>query len=200
MKRDVKPTTDRRGFLCAAARGAVAAAAVAAAAKLSIGKDRGDNLCWQLDPNKCVQCGNCQTHCVLAESAVKCVHAYALCGYCDLCSGYYRQGALVLDTAAENQLCPAGAIKRKFIEEPYFEYTIDESLCIGCGKCAKTCAAFGNGSLHLQVRHDRCMNCNECAIAQACPAEAFERVPLNEPYRIKGEQDQTKPGDGGATS
>ncbi|MHC4761400.1 MAG: hypothetical protein ACYS9H_08680 [Planctomycetota bacterium] len=34
-------------------------------------------------------CGNCATHCVLNESAVKCVHAYAMCGYCDLCTGYF---------------------------------------------------------------------------------------------------------------
>ena len=47
------------------------------------------------------------------------------------------------------------------------EYIIDEELCIGCAKCVKGCAAFGNGSLHLQVRHDRCLNCNECTIATA---------------------------------
>jgi len=51
---------------------------------------------------------------------------------------------------------PDGAIKRAYVEDPYFEYTIDERLCIGCGKCVKGCNAFGNGSLQLQVRHDRC--------------------------------------------
>jgi len=38
-----------------------------------------------------------------------------------------------------------------------------------------------NGSLYLQVRHDVCVNCNECAIAVACPAQAFVRVPASSP-------------------
>ena len=86
----------------------------------------------------------------------------------------------MLDTGAENQLCPTGAITRKYIEKQsgvrYFEYTIDERLCIACGKCVVGCRLM-NGSLYLQVRHDRCLNCNECSIAVACPAQAFRRVP-----------------------
>ena len=42
---------------------------------------------WQLDPAKCIQCGRCATNCVLSPSAVKCTHVFAMCGYCDLCSG-----------------------------------------------------------------------------------------------------------------
>jgi electron transport complex protein RnfB len=91
------------------------------------------------------------------------------------------------DTGAENQLCPTAAIERRFIEEPYFEYIIIEELCIGCAKCVKGCTAFGNGSLHLQIRHDLCLNCNECSIARACPSDAISRVPVDEPYIIKGE-------------
>ena len=142
---------------------------------------------WQLDPNKCVQCGRCQTECVLNPSAVKCVHAYALCGYCKLCFGYFRPDAPELSTGAENQMCPTGAIKRTFVEDPYFEYRIDEALCVACGKCVKGCNAFGNGSLFLQVRHDRCLNCNECSIARACPADAYRRVPADQPYLFKGQ-------------
>jgi electron transport complex protein RnfB len=123
---------------------------------------------------------------VLNPSAVKCVHAYDVCGYCDLCGGYFHPDAPELDTGAENQLCPVGAIKRTYVEDPFYQYTIDESLCIGCGKCVKGCAAFGNGSLFLQVRHDRCLNCNECSIARACPADAFRRVPAGSPYLLKG--------------
>ena len=131
--------------------------------------------------------GRCADHCVVTPSAVKCVHAYALCGYCDLCGGYLKPDANALSTAAENQLCPTAAIKRTFVEDPYFEYEIDEELCIGCGKCVKGCTAFGNGSLHLQVRHDICVNCNECSIARVCPADAFQRVPASTPYLIKGD-------------
>jgi len=144
-----------------------------------------DDSVWQIDPAKCINCGNCATYCVLKPSAVKCVHAYAMCGYCDLCTGYFQPEPNELNTGAENQLCPTGAIQRTFVEDPYFEYSIDESLCIGCSKCVKGCNAFGNGSLFLQVRHDRCVNCNECAIAAACPADAFVRVPASKPYLLK---------------
>lgn len=142
---------------------------------------------WQIDPFECTQCGRCATHCVLNPSAVKCIHAYDLCGYCDLCGGYFKPDANELNTGAENQLCPTGAIERKFIEEPYFEYVINEDLCIGCAKCVKGCASFGNGSLHLQIRHDICKNCNECSIARVCPSNAIKRVPADEPYIIKGD-------------
>jgi electron transport complex protein RnfB len=111
-----------------------------------------------------------------------------MCGYCDLCSGYLEPGAKSRDTGAESQLCPVGAIKRTYVEEPYFEYTIDEELCIGCGKCVKGCGAFGNGSLHLQIRHDRCMNCNECSIGRSCPSGAISQFRADTPYLIRGEE------------
>jgi len=141
---------------------------------------------WQIDPFKCTQCGRCADFCVLEPSAVKCVHAFDLCGYCDLCGGYFKSDANELETGAENQLCPTAAIERRFIEEPYFEYIISEDLCIGCAKCVKGCSSFGNGSLHLQIRHDLCVNCNECAIARVCPSDAINRVPVDDPYTIKG--------------
>ena len=147
---------------------------------------RDDGMVWQLDPEKCVQCGRCATDCVLALSAVKCVHATSMCGYCKMCFGYFQPRADKLNENAENQLCPTGAIERSFVEDPYYEYTIVEELCIGCGKCVEGCGAFGNGSLHLQVRHDRCLDCNDCAIARNCPADAFSRVPVSAPYRLKG--------------
>jgi electron transport complex protein RnfB len=137
---------------------------------------------WQLDPSKCIQCGRCATHCVLQPSAVRCVHRFERCGYCRLCFGFFQPGATALNSGAENQLCPTDAIRRTFVEEPYYEYTIDESRCIGCGRCVKHCAAFGNGSLVLQVRQDVCVRCNDCAIARNCPAEAFRQVPAAAPY------------------
>lgn len=146
---------------------------------------------WQLDPAKCIQCGRCATNCVLSPSAVKCVHRFEMCGYCKLCFGFFQPGTPVLTSAAENQMCPTGAIKRKFIESPYYEYTIDESLCVGCGRCVKACGAFGNGSLVLQVRHDLCVNCNECSIARHCPAGAYTRVPAEQPYLSKPVQGTT---------
>lgn len=141
---------------------------------------------WQIDPFKCTTCGRCETACVFKPSAVKCFHAYALCGYCDLCGGYLKPGSTERNTAAENQLCPTAAIERRYIEEPYYAYHIIEELCIGCGKCVKGCTAFGNGSLHLQIQQTLCDNCNECAIARVCPSNAIKRVPADQPYLIKG--------------
>jgi electron transport complex protein RnfB len=141
---------------------------------------------WQLDATKCVQCGRCATSCVLTPSAVKCMHVFDMCGYCNLCGGYFRPGVKNLTTAAENQLCPTAAIERVYIEKPYFEYHIIEELCIGCGKCVAGCGSFGNGSMQLQVNHSICVNCNECAIARDCPVEAFKRVPANDPYLFDG--------------
>ncbi len=168
---------------------AVAAAVVGAASGLAVTREGAAASVWQLDPAKCVQCGRCETACVLTPSAVRAVHAYDLCGYCKLCGGYHHPQARNIDTAAENQLCPTGAIKRTFIEDPFYEYTIIEERCIGCAICVKGCSQFGNGSLFLQIRHDRCVNCNECAIAVACPADAFRRVPADQPYLLKGQQD-----------
>jgi electron transport complex protein RnfB len=144
-------------------------------------RSQGEDSLWQIDPWKCVSCGKCATECVLDVSAVKCTHNYSMCGYCQLCTGYFDFESNALNTGAENQLCPTGAIKRKFVEDPYYEYEIDQSLCVGCSKCVLGCNTFGNGSLFLQVQHDRCVNCNDCAIARACPSNAFERVPSSRP-------------------
>lgn len=159
-----------------------------AATTLLARHSRREKTLWQIDPSKCVQCTNCATHCVLMPSAVKCVQVYPICGYCKLCTGYFEPEPNRLNTAAENQLCPVGAIKRTALEEPYFEYTIEEPLCIGCAKCVKGCTLFGNGSFFLQVRHDRCVNCNECSIAVVCPGQAFKRVPADQPYLFKGRE------------
>jgi ferredoxin-like protein FixX len=34
----------------------------------------------------------------------------------------------------------------------------------------------GNGSLRLEIRYDRCVECNECAIQIACPDYAIVRL------------------------
>ena len=179
-----KAPLTRREFLKHGVRGAGTLAALGALGYTLRGEAREQTV-WQIDPYKCNQCGNCATSCVLTPSAVKCVHAFRLCGYCDLCTGFFEAQPNALNTGAENQLCPTGAIVRRFVEDPFYEYTITEELCVGCGKCVKGCNSFGNGSLHLQIRHDRCVNCNDCAIARACPSRAISRVPASRPYIIK---------------
>ena len=146
---------------------------------------RRKNTVWQIDPDKCVQCEHCATECVVSPSAVKCVQSYPICGYCRLCFGYFQPNAPELTAAAENQLCPTGAIERLFVEDPYWEYNILEDYCIGCAKCVKACEMFGNASFYLQVRHDLCVNCNECSIAKQCPADAWVRLPADKPYLLK---------------
>ena len=154
-------------------------------------RSRAREYVWQIDPFECMQCGRCADECVLTPSAVKCVHAFDLCGYCDLCGGYFKPGVMDLNTGAENQLCPTSAIERSFVEEPFFEYTINEDLCVGCAKCVKGCSSFGNGSLHIQIKHDLCVNCNQCAIARMCPSDAIVRVPADDPYMVKGDFTET---------
>ncbi len=180
MKRENKYQT-RRAFVKKAGKVAIVLPLAYLGVDL-ISKTTTAEYVWQIDPLKCAQCGLCETNCVLTPSAVKCMHSFEMCGYCDLCSGFLRQGVKDLDTGAEVQLCPTGAIKRTFVEEPYFEYTLDEDLCTGCAKCVKGCADFGNGSLYLQINHDLCKNCNQCSIAIACPSSAISRVPASNPY------------------
>ena len=130
----------RRQFL---REGARAAAVTGLGGLLGViaGRAAGAGTVWQIDPQKCLRCDHCATHCVLEQSAVKCVHAYAICGYCQLCTGFFEPAPNDLNTGAENCLCPTAAIKRSFVEDPYYEYTIDEKLCIGCAKCVEGATA-----------------------------------------------------------
>ena len=180
-----KKEIDRRDFIKTGLR-AAAFLSVGSITGYIISKSMSDELVWQLDPNKCVQCGRCATKCVLNQSAVKCVHVIEMCGYCNLCGGYFRPQTKELNTGAENQLCPTKALKRVFVEEPYYYYEVDQELCNGCGKCVEGCGAFGNGSLQLQVNHDICNNCNQCSIAAKCPTDAFSRIPSKQAYLLKG--------------
>ncbi|MFQ5808350.1 MAG: ferredoxin [Armatimonadota bacterium] len=174
----------RREFLPESIRGAGLLAATGLLGSL-VTRRETDDMLWQLDPHKCVACENCATACVLSPSAVKCVQEYEMCGYCEICFAYVIDQRTDDIMAAENQRCPTGAIVRTFVEEPYYQYVIDEPKCIGCGKCIVGCRAFGNDSLLLQVRHDRCVNCNQCNIATVCPADAFVRVPADDPYLLR---------------
>jgi Na+-translocating ferredoxin:NAD+ oxidoreductase subunit B len=140
------------------------------------GRANSKSTVWQIDPSLCTSCGQCATECVLDISASKCYHNHEMCGYCRLCTGYFVEEPIELNSGAENLMCPTGALIRTFIEDPYYEYMIDKDLCVGCAKCVKGCEAFGNGSLYMQVDHEACINCNECAIAKKCPAQAFVRV------------------------
>jgi electron transport complex protein RnfB len=148
-------------------------------------KIAADTLVWQINPHKCIGCGQCAYRCVSTVSAVKAFHNFKMCGYCDLCTGFFEPQPLARNTGAENQLCPVGAISRRGVEEPYFEYVIDPNLCVGCGRCADGCYSLGNGSLFLQINQQLCKHCNQCAIALYCPAQAIVQIPAKQAYLLK---------------
>ncbi len=153
-----------------------------------LGRRAAGDTVFQIDPSRCIGCDLCRTSCVLSHSAVKAVNDFAKCGYCRLCPAYYdvtsQPDEMGLPTG---RTCPQDAIKRRIVgrvdeEDPnnnYYEYTIDESLCDGCGKCVAACKPpAGNGSLRLEIRYDRCLECASCAIQVVCPENAIVRVPI----------------------
>ena len=110
--KNVKRLFSRKTFLKLIG-GFVAAVDLSAGTSLLISSKMGvGKYYWQINPDLCIQCDRCRTNCVLTPSAVKCIHSYAICGYCDLCSGYLKQNHIERGSAAENQLCPTGAVKR----------------------------------------------------------------------------------------
>ncbi|MDR3181970.1 MAG: 4Fe-4S binding protein [Planctomycetaceae bacterium] len=179
-------TTTRRQTLKTVCRSATAAGLLGFAGWLAVkNKAAADAPVWQIDPNKCIGCGQCAYRCVSNVSAVKAFHNFKMCGYCDLCTGFFEPQPLARNTGAENQLCPVGAIARRDVENPYFEYIIDENLCVGCGKCVDGCFSLGNGSLFLQIHQQLCKHCNQCAIALYCPAKAIVQIPAKQSYLFK---------------
>lgn len=145
------------------------------------------NAVYQVDPFKCTACDLCRTSCVLSLSAVKAVNDFDKCGYCMLCPAYYDVTSQPDEKGIPTgKVCPQDALKRRVVgkvdaDDPnnnYYEYVIDETRCDGCGKCVKACKPpAGNGSLRLEIRYTRCVECNECAIQIACPDRAIVRVP-----------------------
>lgn len=189
-----KPT--RREMLKHAARG-VGLAGLGGAA-LYLARKAGAHGVWQLDPELCVNsrlgelnvnfCDLCKKECVVPLSAVRAVNLYDRCGRCYLCPAYFDVASKVgADGLPVKKLCPRDAIERKPIGEVdpgdpannFYEYIIDEELCDGCGKCVMACKEpAGLGSIRLEVRHNLCVDCNRCAISEACPRDALSRRPL----------------------
>lgn len=97
-----KRSKNRREFIQSGMRLSLALA-LGGVGGLALSHTGRDGYVWQIDPFACTQCNRCATDCVMTPSAVKCVHAYDLCGYCDLCGGYFKPDANQLTTAAENQ-------------------------------------------------------------------------------------------------
>ena len=183
MTNDERST--RRQFIDRTLRIAGFAGLGAAALHLSVGRAKGT--VFQVDPAVCAACDLCRTSCVLPLSAVKAVNDFSKCGYCMLCPAFFD----VTSDADEQgipigRVCPQDALKRRVVgfedkDDPnnnYYEYIIDETRCDGCGKCVLACREpAGNGSLRLEIRYDRCLECNQCTIALVCAGSAIDRVP-----------------------
>ncbi|MCL2006418.1 MAG: 4Fe-4S binding protein [Planctomycetaceae bacterium] len=186
MSQSVEQKTTRRAMLKTCCRYGIAGGLLGSIGFLaSKEKIVGDTLVWQIDPLKCIGCGLCAYRCNKMVSAVKCFHTKAMCGYCDLCTGFFNPQPFARNEGAENQLCPTDAFTRRLVEPPYFEYNIDHDLCIGCGKCVDGCFALGNGSLYLQISHKECLRCNQCQIALHCPTKAIGQIPAEQMYLLK---------------
>ena len=177
--------SSRREFIERSLRVAGIAGIGGAAAILT--RRAASNSVFQVDPSRCIACDLCRTSCVLNHSAVKAVNDFKACGYCQLCPAYYDVASMPDDTGLPTgKVCPRDALKRRVVgevdeEDPYnnyYEYTVDEELCDGCGKCVKTCQPpFGNGSLRLEIRYNLCYECDSCTIQRACPEDAVVLIP-----------------------
>ncbi len=188
----------RREAMGHAARGAAVVGLGAAAFHLI--KKADGQMVWQIDHSRCVNsrlgavgvdtCSLCTTECVVVQSVVRAVNDYSKCGRCYICPAYYNVTSAVDEEGLPSEkLCPTDAIERTMIgdadpEDPannYYEYVIDETKCDGCGKCVMGCKEpAGLGSIRLAVRHDLCADCNRCAIAIACPDDAFLHASVEE--------------------
>ena len=159
---------DRRAFLKNTSRCIGALALFGGAGLLGARATKG--AIYKIDTGVCTACGICETHCTLALSAVKCYNVFEECDYCDICFGYIEDGFEMTD---ENKICPTDAINRRQIDEYAWEYSIDEELCTGCGKCVKLCKELGSGSMKLIIRRNLCEECNKCVLEEACPDNAI---------------------------
>lgn len=154
---------------------------------------------WQVDSTRCVNsrlgeagtevCTLCTTECVVQQSAVRAVNNFKECGRCYICPAYFNIKSAVNEKGLPSEkLCPRDAIIRTPIglvdpEDPannFYEYVIDEVKCDGCGICVRGCREpLGLGSIILKVRHNICVDCNRCAISNACPKDALVQLPAD---------------------
>ena len=186
-------TIDRREMMRRVARGAAFLGLTGTTGFLTLKAHK--TYAWTIDTSRCINsklgalgvdvCELCASQCVVALSAVRAVNEFSKCGRCYICPAYFKiTSAVGPDGLPSEKVCPRDAIKREAIgwvdpDDPannFYEYTIDEEKCNGCGRCIMECKEpAGLGSIRLEVRHDDCLNCNRCSIAIACPEEAYER-------------------------
>lgn len=146
---------------------------------------------WQIDPNKCLYCGRCETACVRKPSAAKAINDPKKCSNCVVCYGHITNKNIESDRIDSHgeRVCPHDAVlRRNFCGGPdgMFLYAHDHGRCTGCSKCVKECTEKGTASMFMIIRPDLCLGCNECSIAAACPHEAIEHIPREPADDFKG--------------
>jgi len=147
---------------------------------------------WAINPEKCNGCGICETACVRNPSAVKAVNDQKKCSNCVVCYGHITNKDIPSDKILSEgiRVCQYDAVKRTNFSggvDGSFIYTIDDKLCVGCGKCVAKCLTKGSKSMFLIIRPDLCLACNSCNIAAKCPQHAIERVYIGYEDDYKGE-------------
>ena len=68
-------------------------------------------------------------------------------------------------------LCPLGALYSFFNPVALYRYQVEESDCIKCGKCRKTCKM--DIKVWEQPNSPECVRCGDCV--KACPTKAIKR-------------------------
>lgn len=61
-----------------------------------------------------------------------------------------------------NTVCPVGTVLSFFSRFSWFKVHINESKCVGCGLCAKSCKAACIDSKHHRIDYSRCVACGDC--------------------------------------
>ena len=64
---------------------------------------------------------------------------------------------------------------------------IDQSVCIGCGKCIAYCPmqAIAMEEKKARINRDECVECGVCYRVRVCPKDAFQREELTWPRSIR---------------
>ncbi len=64
---------------------------------------------------------------------------------------------------------------------------IDQSKCIGCGKCIPYCpvGAISLGGDTAEIERDICVECGACLRSRVCPVDAFEKEKLTWPRVLR---------------
>ncbi len=149
------------------------------------------------DPNRCTACRRCETNCTMANDGK--AHPYIARVKIGRNLNYSSTGPLAAYWAKDGQFgnfrvngetcrqcadpfcgnaCPVGAISA---DPTTGARVVDETVCIGCGTCAKVCP-WGMATLdNEEKKSKKCVLCyGDPQCARYCPNGALHFVPWEE--------------------